>query len=95
LKMIAKTEQFYAIYPSLIPLIPLISGAYMMPGTITNPVLLFIADLFPMAHAMDAMMSVIFYHAELSDVIMALLTMLLIGIIAMGLGINLIERRNQ
>lgn len=88
-------EQFYAIYPSLIPLIPLISGAYMMPGTITNPVLLFIADLFPMAHAMDAMMSVIFYHAGLSDVIMALLTMLLIGIIAMGLGINLIERRNQ
>jgi len=88
-------EQFYAIYPSLIPLIPLVSGAYMMPGTITNPVLLFIADLFPLAHAMDAIMSVIFYDAGLKDVMMSLLFMLLIGILAMGLGINLIERRSK
>ncbi len=86
-------EQFYAIYPSLIPLIPLVSGVYMMPGTITNPVLLFIADLFPLSHAMDAIMNVIFYNAGLQDVVMSLLIMLLIGVVAMGLGINLIERR--
>ncbi|UFU00232.1 ABC transporter permease [Radiobacillus kanasensis] len=86
-------EQFYAIYPSLIPMIPLISGAYMMPGTITNPVLLFIADLFPLAHAMEAILSVIFYGAGLQDVMMSLLIMLLIGVVAMGLGINLMERR--
>lgn len=88
-------EQFYAIYPSLIPLIPLISGAYMMPGTITNPVLLFVADLFPLAHAMEAIMSVIFYDAGLQDVMMSLLFMLLIGVVAMGVGINLIERRSK
>ncbi|PWA07133.1 ABC transporter permease [Pueribacillus theae] len=88
-------EQFYAIYPSLIPLIPLISGAYMMPGTITNPVLLFIADLFPMAHAMDAILSVIFYDAGLQEVMMPLMVMLLIGVVAMGIGINLIERRSN
>ncbi|MFD1739718.1 ABC transporter permease [Bacillus salitolerans] len=88
-------EQFYAIYPSVIPLIPLISGAYMMPGTISNPVLLFIADLFPMAHAMEAIMSVISYNASLQDVMMSLLMMLLIGVVAMGVGINLIERRSN
>lgn len=86
-------EQFYAIYPSVIPLIPIVSGAYMMPGTITNSGLLFIADLFPMAHAMDAIMLVIFYDAGFQDVIMSLLFMLLIGVVAMGVGINLIERR--
>lgn len=88
-------EQFYAIYPSVIPLIPLISGAYMMPGTITNGVLLFIADLFPMAHAMEAIMSVVFYDAGLQDVTMQLLVMLLIGVVTMGIGINLIERRSD
>lgn len=88
-------EQFYSIYPSFIPVIPLISGAYMMPGTITNPVLVFIADLFPMAHAMEALMSVVFYQASLQDVLMQLLIMLLIGVIAMGVGINLIERRGS
>jgi len=88
-------EQFYAIYPSVIPLIPIVSGAYMMPGTITNSALLFIADLFPMAHAMDAILSVIFYDAGFKDVMMSLLFMLLIGVVAMGLGINLIERRTR
>ncbi|PAF35678.1 multidrug ABC transporter permease [Terribacillus saccharophilus] len=88
-------EQFYAIYPSVIPLIPLVSGAYMMPGTITNSVLLFIADLFPLAHAMEAIMSVVFYGAGLQDVMMSLLYMLLIGVVAMGLGINLVERRSS
>lgn len=88
-------EQFLAIYPSLIPIIPLISGAYMMPGTITNPVLLFIADLFPLTHAMDAILAVIFYNAGLQDVGMSLLVMVLIGIVALGLGINLMERRSQ
>ncbi|WP_257391480.1 ABC transporter permease [Cytobacillus gottheilii] len=88
-------EQFYAIYPSIIPLIPLISGSYMMPGTISNPVLLFVADLFPMAHAMDAIMNVIFYDAGLADITMSLLIMLLIGIVGMGLGINLVERRSR
>ncbi|WP_226527038.1 ABC transporter permease [Metabacillus niabensis] len=88
-------EQFYAIYPSVIPLIPIVSGAYMMPGTITNSVLLFIADLFPMAHAMDAIMAVIFYDAGFQDVMMPLLFMLLIGVVTMGLGINLIERRTR
>lgn len=88
-------EQFYAIYPSLIPVIPLVSGAYMVPGTITNPVLLFIADLFPLAHAMEAIMAVVFYGAGLQDVVMSLLYILLIGIVAMGLGINLVERRSR
>ncbi|WP_163580737.1 ABC transporter permease [Gracilibacillus saliphilus] len=91
--LVKSPEQFYAIYPSIIPLIPLISGAYMMPGTITNKVLLFIGDLFPMAHAMDATMSVIFYDANFNEILMPLLIMLLIGIIAMGIGVNLIERR--
>lgn len=88
-------EQFYAIYPSIIPILPLISGAYMMPGTITNPVLVFIADLFPVAHAMEAITSVIFYNAGFQDILMPLLFMLLIGVVAMGLGINLIERRSN
>lgn len=88
-------EQFYAIYPSVIPLFPLISGAYMPPGTITNPIIVFVADLFPFSHAMDAMMSVTFYGAGLQDVMMQLMIMLFIGVLAMGLGINLIERRSH
>ncbi|WP_336824845.1 ABC transporter permease [Sporosarcina sp. USHLN248] len=93
--LVRTPEQFYAVYPSFIPLIPLISGAYMMPGTITNPILLFIADLFPLKHAMDAILSVVFYNAGIADITMSLIIMLLIGTVAMGIGINLIERRSN
>jgi ABC-2 type transport system permease protein len=88
-------EQFYMIYPSVIPIIPLISGAYMPPGIITNPVLLFIADLFPLKHAMDALMNVAFYDASWNDIALPIVLMFLIGVICMGIGVNLVERRSN
>lgn len=92
---ITKPEQFYAIYPSFIPLIPLISGSYMMPGTMDHPVLTFIADLFPMSHAMEAIMDVVNYDAGLMDIVLPVSLMLLIGVVYMGIGINLVERRKS
>lgn len=86
-------EHFYMIYPSVIPILPVISGVYMPPGTISNPVLVFIADLFPLSHAMDAMMDVAFYNAGWNQIALPLVFMLLIGVICMGVGINLVERR--
>ncbi|CDQ20707.1 ABC transporter permease [Halobacillus karajensis] len=93
--LVKKPEQFYAIYPSVIPIIPLISGAYMMPGTISNPVLTFIADLFPVSHAMDAILNVVMYDGTLHDITHSLLFMTLIGVVAMGIGVNLVERRKN
>src|SRR5690606_29162315 len=92
--MLKTPEQFLAIYPSVIPLLPVISGAYMMPGTLTNPVLNFIGDLFPVAHAMDAFVEVAFFTPGWMDLLKPMVFMLLIGVIAMGIGINLMERRS-
>ena len=92
--LVRKPEQFYAIYPSVIPIIPLISEAYMMPGTISNPILTFIADLFPISHALDAILGVVMYEATWQDIKPSLIFMTLIGVIAMGIGINLVERRS-
>lgn len=90
---VSKPEQFYAIYTSVIPLIPLISGAYMPPGMLDLPVLQFIADLFPMAHAMDAFLDVAAHDAGWSGIWLPVSIMLLLGIVYMGIGINLVERR--
>ena len=90
---ITKPEQFYSIYSSAIPLIPLISGAYMMPGTMNVPVLNVIADLFPLSHAMDALMSLVVHDAGWRDILMPVSVMLLLGVVYMGLGINMVERR--
>lgn len=92
---ISKPEQFYAIYPSIIPIIPLISGAYMPPGMMDHWLLTTIADLFPISHAMDALMNVINHGAGLTDITFSLSIMLLIGVVYMGIGINLVERRGR
>lgn len=88
-------EQFYMIYPAVIPIIPLISGIYMPPGLISNPVLLFVADLFPLAHAMEALMDISLYEAEWNEITLPLVLMLFIGVICMGVGVNLVERRKD
>lgn len=90
----AKPEQFYALYPSFISLVPLVSGAYMMPGSMGHPVFRFIADLFPMSHAMDAFMLVANDYAGMPDIALPLSIMLLIGVIYMGVGVQLVERRS-
>lgn len=88
-------EQFNMIFPSIIPIVPVISGVYMPPGLISNPVLLFIADLFPLVHAMEALMDIALFDAGWNDVTLPLVLMLLIGVICMGVGVNLVERRTK
>ncbi|WP_164214370.1 ABC transporter permease [Virgibacillus sp. YIM 98842] len=88
-------EQFNMIYTSVIPIIPIISGVYMPPGLISNPILLFVADLFPLAHAMEALMDIALFDAGWSEITLPLVLMLLIGVISMGVGVNLVERRKD
>ena len=88
-------EQFYMVYPSIIPIIPIISGVYMPPGLLSNPVLVFIADLFPLTHAMEALMDISLHEAGWNEIMLPLVFMLLIGVIGMGVGVNLVERRKD
>jgi ABC-2 type transport system permease protein len=85
-------EQFNMLYPSIVPIMPLISGVYMPPGTLTNPILLFIAEFLPLTHAMEALMGITVYNAGWSDIFMPLAKLLLTAVICMGVGINLVER---
>lgn len=90
---VSKPEQFFAIYPSFVSMLPLISGAFMPPGVLNNSVLSFIADLFPISHTMDALMSVVNREAGIGEIAPQLSLILLIGVIYMGIGINLTERK--
>lgn len=88
-------EKFNMLYPSVVPVIPLISGAYMPPGTITSDILLGIAQIFPMAHAMEAFLGLSMYDADWSELFMPVAKLLLVAVVFMGIGINLVERNKQ
>jgi len=88
-------EQFGTIFTTIVPIMPLISGVYMPPGTITNNVLLFIAQFVPLQHAIDALIGVAIYEQGWSDIYLPLAKLLLMTVIFFGVGINLVERRNS
>lgn len=87
-------EQFGTLFPSIIPIMPLISGVYMPPGTITNPILLGIAEVIPLTHAMKALTGIAVYGYGIEDLWIPISKLLLIGVLCMGIGINLMERRH-
>ncbi|MCR8643815.1 ABC transporter permease [Paenibacillus sp. N1-5-1-14] len=91
--LVKTPEQFITIFTSIVPIMPLISGVYMAPGTITNDVLLFIAQLTPLQHAMDALLGAAFYHHGWTEIYLPLAKLLLMAVIFFGVGINLVERR--
>ncbi|GKU78929.1 ABC transporter permease [Paenibacillus sp. L3-i20] len=87
-------EKYMMIFTSIIPILPLISGVYMPPGTITNDLLLFIAQFSPIQHAMDALLGTAFYQYDWSDIYLPLAKLLLMAVIFFGVGINLVERNS-
>lgn len=85
-------EQFNMVFPSMVPVMPLLSGVYVPPGTITNEVLLGLAQIFPLTHAMEALQGVAVYGAGWSEILIPVAKLLLIAVACMGVGINLMER---
>ncbi|GAA0135372.1 hypothetical protein YSY43_22120 [Paenibacillus sp. YSY-4.3] len=86
-------EQFNMVFPSLIPIMPLISGGYMPPGTITNPFLLGISEIFPLKHALNALTGIAIYDKGWLDIFPSMAKLCIIAVVCMGIGINLMERR--
>jgi ABC-2 type transport system permease protein len=85
-------EKFNMVYPSVTPIIPIISGVYVPPDVMDNPIFTFIADLFPLGYALEAMMDAALFGAGWGDILLPVSFMLLIAVIYMGIGINLGER---
>jgi ABC-2 type transport system permease protein len=86
-------EKFNAIFPSMLPIMPMLSGVYVPPGTITNNFFLAVAQAFPLTHALEALIGIAVYDENWLDVFMPIAKLLLLGVIFMGVGINLMERQ--
>ncbi|AZK47320.1 ABC transporter permease [Paenibacillus lentus] len=91
--MVRTPEQFNMVFPSFLPMMPLLSGGYMPPGTITNKILLGISEVLPLKHALDALTGIAIYNRGWLDILPSLAKLCIIGVICMGIGINLMERR--
>ncbi|WP_165861179.1 ABC transporter permease [Paenibacillus paeoniae] len=86
-------EQFQMLLPVILPIMPLLAGIYFPPGLMTNKLLLIAGEFLPITHAVNALKQLALYDAGWSDIFMPVAKLALIGVICMGIGINLVERR--
>jgi ABC-type multidrug transport system permease subunit len=86
-------ESFNTVFTSIVPLLPLLSGVYIPPAMNNNPILLAVAEFIPLTHAMTALMGITVFNMGWSELSIPIAKLLLIGVICMGIGINLVERQ--
>lgn len=85
---------------SLQVVIPLISSAMAMLGgafwpleIVGNQFMLTIAEFIPLKHAIQGMLDTVFYDASLNELVYPLSCLALMGILFMGIGMNIMERK--
>jgi len=91
---LVKTPQQMSV---LIPIVAvssaMIGGAYWPIEIVTNPILLLLSKIVPITYGMEALKGVAYYDYGWSELLYPLSVMCLFGVVCMGIGINLIERR--
>lgn len=70
----------------------MLGGAFWPIEIVSNRILLFLAELMPIKHAADGMIDAVVRNYSISELIQPIGILLLMGVLFMGIGINLMER---
>lgn len=93
LGLIKSYQQLNAVIPIVTVSMAMIGGAYWPLDIVTNDILLTIARIDPITYAMEALTSVSMYDNGISAIYDSLAILVLIGVLCMGIGVNLMERK--
>ncbi|WP_058308946.1 ABC transporter permease [Gracilibacillus massiliensis] len=88
-----KASQLSAIVPIVAVSMAMLGGAYWPIEIVSNNMVLIAAKAVPITYAMDALKSVTIYGNELTAITQPLVVLFFMGVLCMGIGINLMERR--
>lgn len=91
--LVNKSSQLNAIVPIVAVSMAMLGGAYWPIEIVDNPIVLALSKVIPMTHAMDALKSITIYGKDIADITQPLSILFLMGVLCMGIGINLMERR--
>lgn len=86
-------QSLNVIVPLVATAMAMLGGAFWPIEIITNDILLAIAEFMPIKHAVYGMVEVIETNAPIMAVIQPIGILLLMGVLFMGVGINLMERK--
>ncbi|TFB22928.1 ABC transporter permease [Filobacillus milosensis] len=93
LGLIKSTDQLNAVVPIVTVSMAMLGGAFWPIEIVSNDIILAISNVVPMTYAMEALKAVSMFGQGLADIYEPLAILVLIGVLCMGVGVNLIERK--
>ncbi|PRY82524.1 ABC transporter permease [Alkalibacterium olivapovliticus] len=93
--LIKSPQQLQVVIPIVTTSMAMLGGAFWPLEVVSNRLLLFIGNLMPIKYGIDAMTDTILHDQTLSQLLTPISVLLLMGIVFMGIGINLIERVSE
>ncbi|WP_078552335.1 ABC transporter permease [Bacillus alkalicellulosilyticus] len=91
--LVKRTQQLQAIVPIVANAMAMIGGAYWPIEIVTNEWMLALSKGMPIYYGLDALKGATIYNLALPELLQPISIMLLFGVVCMGVGINLMERR--
>lgn len=93
ISLLSRPQQLKAIIPILATGMAMIGGAFWPIELISNRILLAISKILPITYGLDALKGVAIYNRSCQELSEPILILLLFGMVCMGFGISLMERR--
>lgn len=92
--LVSRPQQLQAIVPILATGMAMIGGAFWPIEIVRNQFLLAVSKILPITYGLDALKGVAIYDRSWQELAEPISIMLLLGVVCMGIGINLMERRS-
>lgn len=92
--LVSRPQQLQAVVPIIATGMAMIGGAFWPIELVSNDMLLAISRVLPITYGLEALKGVAIYDRSWSELAEPISIMLLFGVVCMGIGINLMERRS-
>ena len=93
MSLVSRPQQLQAVVPILATGMAMIGGAFWPIELVSNNMLLAISKILPITYGLDALKGVAIYDRSWQELSEPISILLLLGVVCMGIGINLMERR--
>lgn len=93
--IVSKPEQLQAVIPVVAVSFAMLGGAQWPIEAVTNEIMLTLSKFIPVTYGMEALKGAALYNRSLFELSEPMVILLGFGILFMGMGINLMERRRS
>ena len=93
MSLVSRPQQLQAVVPIIATGMAMIGGAFWPIELVSNNILLAISKILPITYGLDALKGVAIYDRSWQELSEPISILLLFGVVCMGIGINLMERR--